>query len=72
MCVFQSVPLFFYIILFQLIKVDSQIDYLQTDSLPNSFERKLVSDLSILAQKWTKIAKQTKYFCFFATYCLWI
>ena len=36
MCVFQSVPLFFYIILFQLIKVDSQIDYLQTDSLPNS------------------------------------
>ena len=43
------------IFLLPFIKVESQIDWLQKDSLGKSNERTLVSEFAILAQKWSKI-----------------
>ena len=49
---------FFYILLLQVTKVESQINQLQKDSLGKSFELTLVSEFAILAQKMLKIAAQ--------------
>ena len=64
LCVCESVPFFaffFNVLLFQFTKVKSPIDQLQKDSLGNSSERTLVSDLTIWAQKWTKLMRGKKF-----------
>ena len=69
MSVCVSVPLiqFFLCVITPIYKkVKSPLDQWQKDSLGNSKEITLVSDLAIFAQKWLKIAEQKiKFFLVF-------
>ena len=57
------------VLLLKLAKIQSQINQLQKDFLGKSNERLLVSELTMLAQKWSKIAAQKKVDLWvFATY----
>ena len=53
---------FLNVLLFPFTKVESAIDQSQRDSLGNSYKKTLISDLTILAQKWLKIVTQILFF----------